>query len=170
MKKDREKTLDVRKDGKDSDTIGEMGSRRSTSLLSELSGPYFLSLFLKRPPRPRDFLGTETRAKWLTEPSESEDLVNGGRRAAVVSLDHREFMVVGSGLKESCKNNLLSSSDSTFTASLVTGPGGTIFKGGGAGFLCFLGTLRLRLLWRLAGPDVELEPTTNRVTRPGLRG
>lgn len=135
------------------------------------SGPYFLSLLLKRPPRPRDFFGTETRAKWLTESSESDDLVNEGREtAATVSLDHREFTTAGSGLKESSKNNLLpSSSCSTFTAILVAGPRGTIFKGGGMGFLCFLEILRLRLLWRLAGPE-ELPPTTNRVTRPGLRG
>ena len=139
-------------------TLGGGQEDRSVPLVSKFIGHYFLSVSLKRPPRPRDFLGTETRAKWSME---SDDSVNEGREATTV----------GSGLKESSKNNLLpSSSGSTFMAGLVAGPRGTIFKGGGAGFLCFLGTLRLWLLRHLADPDVELPPTTNRVTRPGLRG
>jgi hypothetical protein len=152
--------------------LGEVRIRRSASPPRGFSGHYLLSLFLMRLPRPQDFLGTEMRAPWSTEPSESEDLVNGGRRvAAAVSLDYREFMTVGSGLKESSKNDLLpSSSGSTPTANFVAGPRGTIFKGGEAGFLCFLGALRLWFLWHLTSPDAELPLMANRVTHPGLRG
>ena len=114
-------------------TLGGGARRRSAPLVSEFIGHYLLLLFLKRPPRPLDFLGTETRTKWLVE---SDDSVNEGREAGAV----------GSGPKESSKNNLLqSSSGSTLMESLVVGPRGTIFKGGGAGFLYFLDTLQLWL-------------------------
>ena len=62
---------------------------------------------------------------------ESDDFISGGwKQAAVVSLDNPKPAAVGSGLKESSKNDLLpSSSGSTFMASLVVGPRGMIFKG-----------------------------------------
>jgi len=68
---------------------GRLGRRRSASFLSGFLDYYFLSLLLNNPPRPRDFLGTETRAKWLTELSAPDVFANGGWEiTAVVSFDH----------------------------------------------------------------------------------
>ena len=123
----------------------------------------------KNPPKRLAFFGRSTKANSFVWVPGSPGLASNGL-GAVVSSNHWETIATGPGFKVPSKSTLKSSPGTTFTANLFTGQMGIIFNGGGAGFRCLRGRLRLLLRWRRADPDVGDVPMINRVARAGLRG